>query len=86
MATFTRDDQFKNIESCHHWAGFYRKCADWHARDIVHPVNGFHGVSVEKAFLDHDSASTFIFFGRLKNKVNSSFEFTMFCQIFSGAQ
>ncbi len=86
MATFAGDHQFKNIKSGHHRARFYRKGADWHAGDIVHPVNRFHGVSVEQTFLDHGTATTFVFFCGLENKVNRSFKFTMFCQIFGSSQ
>ena len=58
-----------------------RKCANGHARGIVHPVNRIDRKLVEQPFLHHDSAADEPFFSRLKDEMDLAREIATFDKI-----
>ena len=86
MTAAPRDLEFEDIECCHHGTRFNGKGTDGHTRYIVHTEDRLHRILIEQAGLDHRPTATFIFFCRLENKVNRTFEVARFGQVSGGAQ
>ena len=66
------DGRRKNIEPRHQRSSLGDKGAERHIGQVMHAIDRFHGKFFEQALLDHAPGAAFIFFSRLKNKIDNA--------------